>query len=59
MKYRRALATTALLAAASLTATACSSPATAPSSSGSSAAAKPTGTLNFVNDKSWDFKAFS
>jgi multiple sugar transport system substrate-binding protein len=59
MKYRRALAATALLAAASLTATACSSSAKAPSSTGSSSAARPTGTLNFVNDKSWDFKAFS
>ena len=59
MKFRRALVATALLAAASLTATACSSSPGTPSADGSGGSAKPTGTLNFVTDKSWDFKGFS
>jgi multiple sugar transport system substrate-binding protein len=60
MTYRRALVAIALLAATSLTATACSSGSSSSSAgSSSSGTEKPTGTLNFVNDKSWDFKAFS
>ena len=58
MKHRRLVALTAAVVAAVSVATGCSSPDSKPAT-GSSAGGKPTGTLNFVNDKSWDFKSFS
>lgn len=57
MKHRRfTTVTAAIVATACLAAAGCSSSGSSPSTSSGGAS---TGTLTFVNDKSWDFKAFS
>ena len=56
MKKRPAAAVAALVVAWSLAAAGCSSSTSSPSAASGT---KPTGTLTFVNDKSWDFAAFS
>lgn len=61
MKIRKLRAVVALALAASSVLTSCSSSSTTGSATTGSGAGAGAGTqtLNFVNDKSWDFKAFS
>lgn len=59
MSHRRLWAAVAVLLASSLAAAGCSSGSSTPSTSASGSASNPTGTLTFVADKTWDFKAYS